>query len=80
MSNRAARIPSYRLHKGSGQALVQVNGRRLYLGRHGSPESLERYHRVVAEWLASGLPPQAAPRATREATAPPSPVILPCLV
>jgi hypothetical protein len=73
MSNRPPKVPSYRLHKGSGQALVQVNGRRLYLGRHGSPESLERYHRVVAEWLASGLPPQAAPCATREATAPPLP-------
>ena len=52
------KTPKYRLHKGSGQALVQLDGRRFYLGRHGSPESLERYHRLVAEWLASGRAPE----------------------
>lgn len=47
------RTPKYRLHKASGQALVQINGRRIYLGKHGSDESKEKYRRLVAEWLAS---------------------------
>ncbi len=47
------RIPKYRLHKGSGQALVQIDGRRIYLGKHGTEESRERYRRVVGEWLSN---------------------------
>ncbi len=47
------RIPKYRLHKGSGQALVQIDGRRFYLGTYDSPESQEAYDRVIAEWLAA---------------------------
>lgn len=50
--------PSYRLHKGSGQALVEINGQRIYLGKHGSAGSQQKYRRVVGEWLASAkLPP-----------------------
>ena len=49
----STRVPSYRLHKGSGQALVQINGERIYLGKHGSKESKEKYQRIVAEWLVS---------------------------
>jgi hypothetical protein len=48
----SARLPNYRLHKGSGQALVQIDGQRIYLGKHGTEESKEKYHRVVGEWLA----------------------------
>ncbi len=46
------RQPKYRLHQGSGQALVQIDGRRIYLGKHNSVESHEKYHRLIAEWLA----------------------------
>ena len=31
----SVRIPKYRLHKASGQALVAINGRRIYLGKTG---------------------------------------------
>ena len=48
------RTPTYRLHRGSGQALVQINGRRIYLGKYDSEASKERYRRVVAEWLRRG--------------------------
>ena len=48
------RTPKYRLHKGSGQALVQINGERIYLGKYGSAESEEKYKRLVAEYLSSG--------------------------
>ena len=53
------KIPSYRLHKASGQAVVWL-GRDVYLGKHGSQESREKYHRLISEWLASGRRPLIA--------------------
>jgi hypothetical protein len=47
-------VPSYRLHKQSGQAIVTLSGRDVLLGRQGNPESREKYNRVVAEWVAAG--------------------------
>ena len=46
--------PKLRHHRPTGQALVELCGRRFYLGRYGKPETEERYHRLVAEWLANG--------------------------
>ena len=43
MSARSQQVPSYRLHKASGQAVVTLCGRDLYLGPHGSPESRSKY-------------------------------------
>ena len=40
-------VPSYRLHKQSGEAIVTLSGRDVLLGHHGSPESYEKYNRVV---------------------------------
>jgi integrase len=40
-------IPSYRLHRGSGQAVVTLNGRDVYLGVHGTPESKDKYQDMV---------------------------------
>jgi integrase len=62
------RVPSYRLHKQSGQAVVTLadglGGRRdVLLGRYGTPESRGEYLRVIGEWEASGrrlLRPAAA--------------------
>jgi integrase len=51
------RIPSYRLHKGTGQAVVTVEGKDHYLGRHGSVESRDRYRRLISEFLATGRAP-----------------------
>src|SRR5262245_52175047 len=48
------RIPSYRRHKASGQAVVVLGGKSFYLGKWDSPESHAAYERVVAEWLANG--------------------------
>ncbi len=48
------RTPKYRRHKGSGQALVQLNGKRIYLGKYGTAESREKYRKLVAEFLAGG--------------------------
>jgi integrase len=44
---------SYRLHRASGQAVVTLQGRTYYLGKYGSPESKEKFHRLVAESLVS---------------------------
>lgn len=48
------KVPSYRLHSASGNAVVTLGGRDHYLGRHGSPESRAKYDRLIAEWLAGG--------------------------
>jgi integrase len=53
------RIPTYRLHKGSGQAVVVLNGKSVYLGVWQTPESRTRYEQVISEWLACGR--QSAP-------------------
>ena len=50
MSRRARKVPSYCLHKASGKAVVRLDGRDVYLGKHGSPESHEKYERAIAEW------------------------------
>lgn len=47
-------VPSYRLHKQSGQALVTLNGRDICLGVHNTRDSKTKYSRVIAEWLAAG--------------------------
>ena len=47
-------IPSYRLHKASGRAVVTLNGRDIYLGRYDTPESREKYDAVIRRWLDAG--------------------------
>jgi integrase len=49
MPSPNARVPSYRLHKPSGQARVIVNREHIYLGKYGSAESREKYARLIAE-------------------------------
>ena len=51
MSNR---IPSYRHHKSSGQAIVTLSGHDHYLGQYESPVSRSAYERLIAEWLGNG--------------------------
>lgn len=48
------RIPSYRLHRPSGQAVVTLSGSDFYLGPHNSKISRQEYDRVTAEWLGNG--------------------------
>lgn len=48
------RTPSYRLHRPSGQAVVTLNGRDVYLGVYGTQASRNEYDRVIGEWLTSG--------------------------
>jgi len=53
MPRLTRRLPSYRLHRASGQAIVTINGRDIYLGRHGTVESKAEYDRIIEEWLAN---------------------------
>jgi len=50
----APKIPSLKCHKASGHAYVRVNGQVIYLGKHALPETQQRYHQFVAEWMAAG--------------------------
>jgi integrase len=61
MPAKARKIPSYRLHKPTGQAVVRLDGRDHYLGKHGSDESHEKYRRIIAEWLTAGRAKSPAP-------------------
>lgn len=44
------KIPQYCLHKATGQAYLRIEGRRVYLGRCGSPESKRRYAQEIDRW------------------------------
>jgi integrase len=57
MSTRPRKVPAYRLHKPTGQAVVRLDGRDFYLGKHDTEASQERYRRLGAEWLTSGRQP-----------------------
>lgn len=54
-TRRTQKPPSYRLHKGSGQARVRLNGDEIYLGVFGSAESKQRYSVLVAEYLSGAI-------------------------
>ena len=47
-------VPPFRVHKGTGQGYVNLDGRRVYLGRADLPEARQRYARAVAEAGANG--------------------------
>ena len=47
------KLPSYRLHRSSRQAVVTLSGRDYYLGSFNAPESRAEYDRLIQEWLAN---------------------------
>lgn len=49
-------VPSYQLHRRSGQARTYIDGHDYYLGPYGSNESRLAYGQLIAR-VASGLPP-----------------------
>jgi len=56
---RRRKLPKYRRHKPSGQAVVTLSGKDFYLGPFDSAVSRVEFDRLVAEWLVNGrtLPP-----------------------
>ena len=65
---RLRRPPSYRLHKARGCAVVTIDGRNHYLGKHGSEESCKLYEQLIAAWKARSFrpAPSKAIKATNE--------------
>lgn len=47
---KSQRPPAYRLHKARKSAVVTIDGKNHYLGPFGSPESHEKYARLISEW------------------------------
>ncbi len=54
MARPRTKQPAYRYHV-SGQAVVTLGGKDFYLGKHDSPESHAKYHRLVGDYVANGL-------------------------
>ncbi len=50
MPKRHGHVPGSLLHKPSGQARVIIDGKHIYLGEYGSPESREKYARLMADF------------------------------
>jgi hypothetical protein len=48
---RTKGIPSYCLHKPTGQARVRIDGKDHYLGPHGSEESKRQYEQIVRKLI-----------------------------
>ena len=49
----ARRVPSYRHHKPSGSAVVTINCRDYYLGKHGTKASKTEYKRLISQYKSS---------------------------
>lgn len=49
-NRRLSKVPGYVLHRATGQAVVRINGKDHYLGKHGTPASHEAYERLLIQW------------------------------
>jgi hypothetical protein len=54
VAHPTTRLPKLRHQKSRDLAVVRIDGKDHYLGKFGSPESVEKYHRVVGEWMVRG--------------------------
>ncbi len=61
MPLRSKSDPKYRHYKPKNLAVVRLDGRDHYLGRHDSPESWQAYYQLLAEWRTTGLASRHAP-------------------
>jgi hypothetical protein len=56
MPRLSGKNPAYRKHKATGQAVVTLSDRDVYLGPHGTKASKDEYDRRMREWnAASGV-------------------------
>jgi integrase len=49
---KSGSLPTYRLYKRTGQAVVTIDGHDYYLGEYGSRDSKAKYQRLIDAWLA----------------------------
>ena len=54
MPQLSKKIPKYCRRKQRNIAYVKLDGKPRFLGRYDSPESRERYDRIIALWIANG--------------------------
>ena len=54
MPRLTQRLPKYRKHRATGQAIVALDGRDHYLGPHGTVASKLEYDRLCREHIVSG--------------------------
>lgn len=50
----SVKLPRYCLHKATGQGVVYIGRKEVYLGPYGTEESLKLYNQVIARWQAGG--------------------------
>lgn len=50
------RVPKYRHHKATNQAYIEIKGKRIYLGVHGTPKSRKKYADKLTELNSGGGP------------------------
>ncbi len=60
-ATKKSRIPKLSAHKATGQSFIRIDGRAIYFGKTGEPETTQKYHQFIAEWLASGCQSQNEP-------------------
>ncbi len=68
MPKLGKRLPKYRKHKASGQAIVTLDGSDHYLGEYDSKQSHAAYEQLIGRWLASGRQLLANPSNTTPLT------------
>jgi integrase len=66
MAGADRHVPKYRHYKPKDLAVVRIDGRDHYLGKYDSPESWEKYHRLLAEHAATGSMSLAARQGGKE--------------
>jgi hypothetical protein len=67
---RSCRTPKYRHYKPKNLAVVRLGTKDWYLGKYDSPESHEKYHRLVAEWLSGNQLAEVQPASEPQSTSP----------
>lgn len=66
---RVPRFPAYPSKKHpTGQARIRLNGKQVYLGVFGSPESWRKYHQLQSEWAAGLAGCETQPKPNRNPT------------
>lgn len=58
---KKTKIPKLCAHKATGQSFIRIDGRAIYFGRTGLPETTQKYHQFIAEWMASGFQSPSEP-------------------
>ena len=60
-ATKKTKIPQLCAHKATGQSFIRIDGRAIYFGKTGLPETAEKYYQFIAEWMASGCPSPTEP-------------------